>query len=106
MARWIDVTYMNAEFQPGEVAFLIQYYYPGSDAAAYKLSLTPARQYRDNKPVIKGFCGSYNNRHVLAEGVVRIARLTEAMKAYVVPLEGDSLQSALRQLNADELLDN
>lgn len=101
-AKWIDGSERGNEV--GQVGFLIRKSNPVKRFESFELRDTPPKKNQSFEPVLRGWCGSYNDLNTYGEGLWRVARVAKNGRAMLVELEGDELADALDELGFPELM--
>jgi hypothetical protein len=88
----------------GDVGFLIEFSNPMNGGyERFELRDTPACRNQSRKPLLNGWCGSYNDLSTNAHGMGKVVRIAKNKRCLIEPLEGDELQAALADLGYPDL---
>lgn len=87
----------------GQVGFLIENHHTLNGWRRHTVRDTPARTNQSQMPLLRGWCGTYNDVSTRAHGVVRVGRAAKNGRAYVHELTGADLAAALDEMGYPEL---
>ena len=94
--QWIGP---NENLQMGDVGFLIEFSNPQNGGyTRWDLRDIPAYTNQSCRPLLEGWCGSYNNLATFAHGMGKVIRIAKNGRCLVKSLDGDELQAALDNL--------
>ena len=87
----------------GSIGFLIEISNAISGYERYELRDTPPYTNQSHKPVLDGWCGSYNDTSTYGKGMWVVERMAKNGRALIRELEGDELQAALDEFGYPDL---
>lgn len=87
----------------GDVGFLVGFSNTVKGSTRYALRDTPAYTNQSHRPLLYGWCGTWNDLSTNACGMVRVERVAKNGRALVRQLEGAELTAALDDLGYPEL---
>lgn len=98
--KWIGP---SAEYEVGQIGFLIEFSNPLKHSENWVLRDTPAYTDQSHEPKLHGWCGSYNDTSTNAHGMGKVVKVARNGRAQIVMLTGEELSAALEELGYPEL---
>lgn len=90
----------------GSVGFLIKFSnHMNGGYERWELRDTPACTNQSRRPLLDGWCGSYNDLSTEAYGMGKVIRVAKNSRCLVESLDGAELQTALDSLGYPDLTD-
>lgn len=100
--RWIGNE--SDAFTVGQVGFLVEISHATKGWTRYEVREHPPKTNQSFKPMLRGWCGSYNDVSTYGLGMVRVERVTKNGRAFVRELTGGDLVHALDDLGYPDLV--
>jgi hypothetical protein len=99
--KWIDE---QEGYSVGEKAFLVNFSNANRGSDAYHLRNEPAYTNRSHKPVLHGWCGTYNDTATYGVGAWKVVKIAKSGRYFIEELEGDELKDFLEEMGYPELI--
>lgn len=103
ISRWIGTE--ADTFTAGQTGFLIELSHATKGWTRYDLRDHPPKTNQSFRPMLYGWCGSYNDVSTHGCGMARVERVAKNGRAFVRELTGDELAAALEEFGYPELME-
>lgn len=87
----------------GDRGFLIEFSHWTKQSSQYVLRDTPAKTNQSLEPLLRGWCGSYNDMSTNARGFWEVVKMAKNGRAKIKEVEGAALAEALEEFGYPEL---
>ena len=101
--RWIGTE--GDTFTVGETGFLVEITHTTNGWTRFSLRDHPPKTNQSFKPMLHGWCGSYNDVSTFGRGMARVERVAKNGRAFVRELTGDELVAALEDFGYPDLIE-
>lgn len=104
-AHWIDNHEWEPDREPGSLAILVEHSHNLKGWLRPVLQDEPPRTNQSHQPRLFGWCGTYNDEHIQADGVWEIVKYTQTShRVYIRPVrEPERVNAYLEGIGYPEL---